>query len=42
LASQYKSMYPSLEIDVDGELAKLKVRSLDVQVIVKEVEMHNI
>uniref|UniRef100_A0A671LU29 Adenylosuccinate synthetase n=1 Tax=Sinocyclocheilus anshuiensis TaxID=1608454 RepID=A0A671LU29_9TELE len=25
LASQYKSMYPSLEIDVDGELEKLKV-----------------
>uniref|UniRef100_A0A671LTT0 Adenylosuccinate synthetase n=1 Tax=Sinocyclocheilus anshuiensis TaxID=1608454 RepID=A0A671LTT0_9TELE len=24
LASQYKSMYPSLEIDVDGELEKLK------------------
>ncbi|XDV50137.1 hypothetical protein PO909_019243, partial [Leuciscus waleckii] len=24
LAAQYKSMYPSLEIDVDGELAKLK------------------
>ncbi|XP_051945915.1 adenylosuccinate synthetase isozyme 2 [Xyrauchen texanus] len=25
LASQYKSMYPSLEIDVDGELEKLKL-----------------
>lgn len=25
LASQYKSMYPSLEIDIDGELEKLKV-----------------
>ncbi|KAI5606865.1 adenylosuccinate synthetase isozyme 2, partial [Silurus asotus] len=24
LASQYKSMYPSLEIDIDGELEKLK------------------
>uniref|UniRef100_A0A8C2E842 Adenylosuccinate synthetase n=1 Tax=Cyprinus carpio TaxID=7962 RepID=A0A8C2E842_CYPCA len=32
LASQYKSMYPSLEIDVDGELEKLKVRSLDPMV----------
>uniref|UniRef100_A0A673J0I0 Adenylosuccinate synthetase n=1 Tax=Sinocyclocheilus rhinocerous TaxID=307959 RepID=A0A673J0I0_9TELE len=29
LASQYKSMYPSLEIDVDGELEKLKVTRVD-------------
>lgn len=25
LAKQYKSMYPTLKMDVDGELAKLKV-----------------
>lgn len=27
LAKQYKSMYPTLEMDVDGELEKLKVTS---------------
>lgn len=25
LAQQYKSMYPTLEIDIEGELVKLKV-----------------
>lgn len=29
LAKQYKSMYPTLEMDVDGELAKLKVMMRD-------------
>ncbi len=25
LAQQYKAMYPTLEIDIEGELVKLKV-----------------
>lgn len=29
LAKQYMSMYPTLEIDVDGELAKLEVKTSD-------------
>lgn len=28
LAQQYKAMYPTLEIDVEGELVKLKVKDI--------------
>lgn len=28
LAQQYKAMYPTLEIDVEGELVKLKVKDV--------------
>uniref|UniRef100_A0A8C5MHH9 Adenylosuccinate synthetase n=1 Tax=Leptobrachium leishanense TaxID=445787 RepID=A0A8C5MHH9_9ANUR len=36
LANQYKSMYPSLEIDIDGELNRLKVYAEQVKPMVKD------
>ncbi|MEE6475279.1 hypothetical protein FKM82_010679 [Ascaphus truei] len=36
LANQYKSMYPSLEIDIDGELIKLKDYANRVKPMVKD------
>ena len=30
LANQYKSIYPTLEIDIEGELQKLKVMLSDI------------
>lgn len=36
LANQYKSMYPSLEIDIEGELSKLKVYAEKVKPMVKD------
>lgn len=33
LAQQYKAMYPTLEIDIDGELVKLKVTEVTQKVL---------
>lgn len=33
LAQQYKAMYPTLEIDIEGELVKLKV----IKILLKNV-----
>uniref|UniRef100_A0A674P597 Adenylosuccinate synthetase n=1 Tax=Takifugu rubripes TaxID=31033 RepID=A0A674P597_TAKRU len=36
LAKQYKSMYPTLEMDVDGELAKLKTFAEKIEPMVRD------
>uniref|UniRef100_W5NE90 Adenylosuccinate synthetase n=1 Tax=Lepisosteus oculatus TaxID=7918 RepID=W5NE90_LEPOC len=36
LAQQYKSMYPTLEIDIDGELAKLKIYMEKIKPMVQD------
>lgn len=33
LAQQYKAMYPTLEIDIEGELVKLKVTEVKQKVL---------
>lgn len=35
LAQQYKAMYPTLEIDIDGELVKLKVTEVKQKVLLE-------
>lgn len=35
LAQQYKAMYPTLEIDIEGELVKLKVIQLNRKILME-------
>lgn len=39
LAQQYKAMYPTLEIDIEGELVKLKVIKIQHKNIFRNIKL---